>query len=67
MHGVAETERAENWELEKELEQLELFLHHSSSSCPAPGDDLHPFPSQRDAHTRQDPVAGEALLDKRRG
>lgn len=31
MHRVAETERAESWELEKELEQLEhleLFFQH---------------------------------------
>lgn len=27
MHRVDETERAENWELEKELEQLDLFFH----------------------------------------
>lgn len=73
MHRVAETERAESWQLEKELEHLELFFHQlkASSAMPspswaAPGEDFHPFPPLplRCSHQAG---PGEAFLDKKWG
>lgn len=36
MHRVAEIQRAGNWELEKELEKLELFFHHPKGRSALP-------------------------------